>query len=148
MDNLILISKEKELVFSGGEYSFSKFSTKLQISSDTEFEFFPSKFNSPFYKLARKLKRTNLLYIVSNSLLKEYDLDEEEFFGKHGLSIEYIYETPYLLLLSIGEANRGIYEIYKEALWYAPDLVFVNKNEKEKDTKTENEINFDWFDDD
>ncbi len=148
MDNLILITREKDLIFSGTEDSFSEFSTKLQISSDIEFEFIPSKFNSPFYKLARKLSRTSLLYIISNSSLKEYNTEEDEFFGKHGLSIEYIYKAPYLLLLSIGEAHRGVYKVIKEALWYAPDLVYIKEDKKEEDTKTKNRINFDWFEDD
>jgi len=123
MEEIKLLSNKKEELYSGRESGFYAFKTQINLNdNDYKTDFSVAEQDSALYELQPFLPKELILNIADKSTLKKYDFEKQQYFGQWELTVEYIYKSPYLILISLGEAHRGTFKVYKEAVWYAPNL--------------------------
>lgn len=122
MQEFTLISNEKKVIYSGLEDDFYDFNAEIILDDGNIITFILSKLDTDFYELETFLSKKTMLFLAENSYLKEYDFEDKEYFGQWGLGVEYVYRSPYLVLISSGEARKGVYKCYVEAIWYSPHV--------------------------
>ncbi len=117
-----LISNEKEELFWGIEDDFYTYISKIQIKEDEYLIFNAYKIPDSFFELESVIGLDSVKDIAEQSDFTRIDYTDKVFKGKYNMGVSYIYKNKYLVLFSSGEAYRGNYMIYKEAIWHAPDL--------------------------
>lgn len=122
MKEIKLLSNKKEELYSGEEVGFYAFKTQISLNDDDKIDFSVANQDSALYELQSFLPKELMLNIADKSKLKKIDFEKRQYFGQWELTVEYIYKAPYFVLISLGEAHRGTFKIYKEAIWFAPDL--------------------------